>query len=191
MSDRTTSPTLLVKLRGNDKAAWQRFVVLYRPLILYWCDGWHVRGADADDVCQEVFQAVSAGVEQFRRNTPQDSFRAWLRGITRHKLLDLSRKHRRQPGAAGGTDAFERLNQFADTDAPLVEDSSDQITSLYRRALDFVRGEFEERTWQAFWRVTMDGQTPALVAQELGVTPVAIRVAKSRVLSRLREELGD
>jgi len=65
------------------------------------------------------------------------------------------------------------------------------VRQLRLRALELIRAEFEDRTWQAFWRVTVDGQPTKDVAQELGVTPSAVRLAKSRVLRRLREELGD
>ncbi len=53
-----------------------------------------------------------------------------------------------------------------------------------------IRGEFEERTWQAFYRVTVEGQAAKHVAENLGVTPSAVRLAKSRVLRRLREEMA-
>ena len=36
----------------------------------------------------------------------------------------------------------------------------------------------------------VDGKLPAEVAEELAMSPGAVRVAKSRVLKRLREELG-
>jgi RNA polymerase sigma-70 factor (ECF subfamily) len=54
-----------------------------------------------------------------------------------------------------------------------------------------VRGEFEPRTWQAFWKTAVDGRPVKDVADELGMSPGAVRVAKSRVLHRLRDELGD
>ena len=57
--------------------------------------------------------------------------------------------------------------------------------------LGLVRHEFEDRTWRAFWRVTVEGHSPAEVAAEMGITPSAIRQAKSRVLRRLKEELGE
>src|SRR5262245_59054250 len=50
---------------------------------------------------------------------------------------------------------------------------------------------FEERTWQAFWRAAVDGQAPAVIAEDLDVTPAAVRKARSRVLHRLRQEVGD
>jgi RNA polymerase sigma-70 factor (ECF subfamily) len=54
-----------------------------------------------------------------------------------------------------------------------------------------VRSEFEERTWQMFWRVVIEGRSPVALAEELGVTPAAVRQAKSRVLRRLKEEMGE
>jgi RNA polymerase sigma-70 factor (ECF subfamily) len=54
-----------------------------------------------------------------------------------------------------------------------------------------IRNEFEERSWQAFWRMAVGGRTANDVAAELSMSPGAVRVAKSRVLRRLREELGD
>lgn len=73
----------------------------------------------------------------------------------------------------------------------LPEDSAADLGALYCRALELVRGEFEECTWNAFWRVTIDGHDPGDVASDLGVTPAAVRKAKSRVLHHLCEEIGD
>ena len=71
------------------------------------------------------------------------------------------------------------------------EEDAAEVKGLYQRALDLIKGEFEERTWRAFWRVTVDDQPTDLVAAELGMAAVAVRIAKSRVLGRLREEVGD
>jgi RNA polymerase sigma-70 factor (ECF subfamily) len=62
---------------------------------------------------------------------------------------------------------------------------------LYLRAVELVRGEFEVRTWQAFWLSTVEDRDPGVVGQELNMTPNNVRQARSRVLRRLREELGD
>jgi RNA polymerase sigma-70 factor (ECF subfamily) len=62
---------------------------------------------------------------------------------------------------------------------------------LYLRALEQVRGHFDERTWQAFWLTAIDGRSPTDLAGELGMTAGNIRQAKSRVLRRIRQELGD
>jgi len=192
-NERVTSLTLLERVRSRDQDAWQRLVHLYTPLVGYWCRHAGVHPQDADDVCQEVFQAVAAGLGGFRRAYAGETFRGWLRGITRHKVQDHFRRRRGQPEARGGTDAQRRLAAVsqAESPGPEADDPEDELTRLYHRALELVRGEFEERTWQAFWRAAVDGQAPADIAADLGMTPAAVRKAKSRVLHRLREEVGD
>jgi RNA polymerase sigma-70 factor (ECF subfamily) len=187
--DNSTSLTLLERVRGRDEAAWGNLLRLYAPLVERWCGHWGLRGADADDVRQEVFQAVAAGLDTFRRERSGDTFRGWLRVITRNKLIDHSRRRQRQPEAHGGSDAHRQLQQVAEPQLP--EDSQEDLSGLYHRALELVRGEFEARTWEAFWRSAVEGQAPALIAADLGVTPAAVRKAKSRVLLRLRQEVGD
>jgi RNA polymerase sigma-70 factor (ECF subfamily) len=71
------------------------------------------------------------------------------------------------------------------------EDPAEELDGLRRRALELVRGEFEERTWRAFWLTVVEGRSPSDIAAEMGVTPTAIRMAKSRVLRRLKETFGD
>ena len=98
----------------------------------------------------------------------------------------------REPLGAGGTEAQLRFSRLPE--APLAEEDSSEESSdrgLFGRALELVRGEFEERTWRAFWLTAVEDRVPGDVATELGMSPGAIRVAKSRVLRRLREELGE
>jgi RNA polymerase sigma-70 factor (ECF subfamily) len=185
-----TSRSLLQRARSADAGAWDRLVALYGPLVLHWCRHGGLRPEDAADVFQEVFQAVAAHLGGFRKEREADTFRGWLRTITRNKVRDFFRRQGREPGAVGGTDAHRRLAQLP---APAEEgpDGAEAERGLFRRALDLIRGEFEERTWQAFWRTTVAGQAAKDVAADLGMSPGAVRVAKSRVLHRLREELGD
>src|SRR5262249_5466791 len=71
--DRSTSLTLLERLRGRDEAAWHNLLRLYAPLVDRWCGHCGVRGQDADDVRQEVFQAVALGLDNFRREEKGDT----------------------------------------------------------------------------------------------------------------------
>jgi len=166
-------------------------VELYTPLVQHWCARGGVRGADAEDVLQEVFQAAARGLSSFRREKAGDTFRGWLRGITRNLVLLHFRRAGRQPRARGGSDAFVQLQEVADAAALPDEDPEPEISALYRRALELVRAEFEERTWNAFWLTVVESRAPDEIAVGLGVTPAAVRKAKSRVLRRLKEEVGD
>ena len=91
----------------------------------------------------------------------------------------------------GGTEAQHRLAQLpAPSDSGSVSSAEDWDGRFFRRVLDAVHQEFEERTWQAFWRTDRRGPPPREVGPELSMSQGAVRVAKSRVLRRLREELG-
>jgi RNA polymerase sigma-70 factor, ECF subfamily len=188
---RATSLTLLQRLRANDSEAWRIMVKLYTPLVCHWATRGGVRSADVEDVAQEVLQAAAMHLESFRRDRPGDSFRGWLRGITRNMVLQHFRRSGRHPTASGGTDALVQLHGVEDTSGQEEEDSAEEMDGLRRRALELVRSEFEERTWRAFWQTVVEGRAPADIAADMGVSPTAVRMAKSRVLRRLKETFGD
>jgi RNA polymerase sigma-70 factor, ECF subfamily len=186
-----TPLSLLERMRAHDAAAWQRLIELYKPLVLFWCSRRGVHGPDAEDVSQEVFAATAAGLEQFRRDRAGDTFRGWLRGITRNQAALFFRRNNGKPHAEGGSANWAQLQDVADPLAGPTEEETVEIGHLYRRALEAVRCEFEERTWQAFWLTAIDGRAPAALATELEMSPASIRQAKSRVLRRLKREVGD
>jgi RNA polymerase sigma-70 factor (ECF subfamily) len=167
-------------------------VQLYTPLVAHWCARGGVRGADAEDVVQEVFGAAASCLPRFRREREGDSFRAWLRGITRNMLLTHFRRRERQPQASGGSEAFVQIQEVPDASTgPDDEDAPSELEALRLRALELVRGQVEERTWRAFWLTAMEGQSPVDIAASLGLSPTAVRMAKSRVLRRLKEQFGE
>jgi RNA polymerase sigma-70 factor (ECF subfamily) len=194
----STSQDLLAGAKLGVPAAWERLVRLYAPLVASWCRRWGVAEQDVGDVLQDVFSAVAKHLNRFRRERPTDSFRGWLWTIARNKVRDHFRRCASEPAAGGGTEAARQMQQIADSSAlseltegtDALEDNC-LLEHLLQQALESIRGEFHERTWQAFWGVLVEGRLTADVAADLNMTPGAVRVAKSRVLLRLRRELGD
>jgi len=187
----STSRSLIRMLKLKQAQAWHRLAVLYGPVVLQWCRRAGLQQADADDVVQEVFRTVAQKVSDFRHESAGDTFRGWLWMITRHKLGDFIRRQRATAQPVGGTDGQLQMASLPSDELSLDEVGQGDFSELYRRALDLIRVEFKPKTWDSFWRVVVDEQSPADVANELGVSVNAVYVAKSRVLSRLREELGD
>jgi RNA polymerase sigma-70 factor (ECF subfamily) len=66
-----------------------------------------------------------------------------------------------------------------------------EFSGLLHRAMEMVKAEFEPRTWNAFWRSAIENEPTAEIGAHLGITANSVRQAKSRVLRRLREELGE
>ena len=186
-----TSRTLLARVQADEPDAWDRLVHLYAPLVAQWCRGRGLQDDDLSDVFQDVFQAVVAYVGNFRRDRESDTFRGWLRRITQNKLHDHFRRRGRETPGIGGSSAQNRLAQLPEP-LPIDDDgAADAESGLFARVLALIRLELEERTWAAFWRTAVDGREVKDVAGDLSMSPGAVRVAKARVLRRLREELGD
>jgi RNA polymerase sigma-70 factor (ECF subfamily) len=184
----STSSSLIARVKSADPEAWERLSTLYTPLVYGWCRHSGLTAEDAADVAQDVFAAVIKAVKHFRHDGPQDSFRGWLWTITRNEVRKRASREARQPQARGGTDARRALQgvpDYFESDTAPVDAHSE--TRLVRRAAQVVRNEFEPATWQAFWRTAVDGQKAGEIADELEMSPGAVRQAKYRVLKRLRE----
>jgi RNA polymerase sigma-70 factor (ECF subfamily) len=186
----TTSASLLARLRDSqDPDAWSRVLDLYGPLIRGWAARLGVRGADADDLVQDVLTVVVRRFPEFRHPERPGAFRGWLRAIAVNCVRDCWRSRRVHPTAPGGTDFGEYLARLEDPADPLAREWDRQHdVHVTRRLLDRLRAEFEPRTWDLFRRFVLDGVPAEQVAAEFGTTANAVYIAKSRVLARLREE---
>jgi RNA polymerase sigma-70 factor, ECF subfamily len=182
-----TSLSLLERARARDQVAWVRLTDLYGPLVRRWCLRAGLQAADASDVTQEVFAVVARAIGRFRRDRPGDTFRGWLYTITRNKIRDRAR--RAEVLGVGGTDIQFRLALLPANDSGQEpSEDAEGERALYLQAIEMIRGEFEPKTWTAFWMVTVDGRGAADAAEELGVSPNAVYLARSRILRRLRQE---
>jgi len=191
-SAESTSSSLLRRVKSSDQAAWAELVRTYGPLVYAWCRKAKMTEHDAGDVVQNVFAAVHRSIDKFRRERDGDSFRGWLWTVTRNEVVSLLRKQDGQPQAVGGTTAQLHIQQlpeeFSSDKAP--EDDGEQYR-LLRRALVNLRPQFDEKTWQAFWRTAVDGQKSADVAEELGLAATTVREYKRRVLKQLWQYMAD
>jgi len=181
----STSASLLRRLQQpHEQAAWQRFVDLYAPLIFHWGRNHGLTTADASDLTQDVLATLIDKLPEFQYD-PSRRFRGWLRTITVNRANDLHRRNAARP-VTGLDETAQHVSVASDVD---LFAEQEYRRHLIRRALRVMQSEFQEETWQACWRVVVDEEPVPEVAQSLGISPNAVRVAKCRVLKRLREEL--
>ncbi len=188
------SSTLLDQLRVRRPEAWHRLVRLYGPVIYRWCRRSDLTAEDAADVVQEVFSAVIVHLPSFRRDQPQNSFSGWLATITHNKVREHYRRRHGRAEARGGSTAQRQIAELPQPPEPSGESiqvDAQSSACWSRRALEMIRAEFETRTWEAFWRVSVAGQSPSDVASELEISVAAVYKAKSRVLGRFRQVLSE
>ena len=188
-----TSLILLKRLRDNDSDAWETLVKLYSPAVYRWCARGGMRGADADDVAQQVFQSVATHLADFRLNREGDTFRGWMRVITQNIIRCHYRRLSRQPKTCGGPTAWVMLQGIVNPCSETFQVDADAPEAHHSRhqALEMIRLQFEERTWTMFWETFIKERSPGEVGARMGVTAAAVRKAKSRVLHRLKNEFAD
>lgn len=187
----STSSSLLRRVRNGEADAWRRLAKLYAPAVFVWCHRSKLTAHDSADVVQETFLAVASHLSQFRRDQSGDSFRAWLWTIARNKIYDHFRRLKNVQQAIGGETNEQTLDRIPQHGPPDIRIREELSGLVERWTLDVIRAQFENRTWNAFWRTAVDGQPAAEVAAEYGMTTRAVRQAKYRVLRRLRQELGE
>ena len=190
MSD--TSFRLLNRLRVQpDAESWRRLVELYTPLIHGWLRRHGVTMTDADDLTQEVMAVVVRELPGFEHNLQRGAFRNWLRTITVNRLRMLWRSRQSRPIATGDSDFLKMLDELEDPGSNLRRQwDQEHDQHVARRLMELVEPQFEPATWKAFRRVVIDGVKAATAAAELGMSVNAVLLAKSRVLSRLRQEMA-
>jgi RNA polymerase sigma-70 factor, ECF subfamily len=140
---------------------------------------------DIDDVTQEVFITAYRKLHTFRRG---DEFGNWLRGIARNKMHCYLRSSKRRVRA---------MERFLDEVARLVGHDLDRASSADKPELIEVLLRCITRLPEKMRRVVrsgLDGEKPAMLAQELVTTVGAIYNLHYRANQLLREcvrkELG-
>jgi RNA polymerase sigma factor (sigma-70 family) len=180
----------LVQLRdGTNHGAWQEFMKMYGPVVYGFARKRGLQDADAADLMQDVLRSVSSAIGRLDYDRSQGTFRGWLFTITRNRVFNFLSARRLRPQGSGDTS----MNRMLDSHAA-VSDGSDVWELEYQRrlaslAMDRVKKEFQETTWQAFWLTAVEGNSAADVSKQIGMSTGAIYVAKSRVLARLKEEV--
>ena len=182
--------SLIEKLKSpNEMDAWTEFAAIYQPLIISICRNKGLQHADANDVAQEVLSRVSKSIEKFDSDRTGATFRGWLYRITRNLTVDFFRRRNKDPLEHAVTpDEFQEL-----VDPTTDESREFQLgfqKQLFLVVAQSVESQVQPQTWSAFWKVEVERQAPSDVALELGISRGAVYVAKSRVIAKLRQEVG-
>jgi len=193
-----TSMSLIRRVQSGDEQAWIQFVHIYSPLIYSKCRSRNLNSHDSVEILQEVFFRVHTSITGFTPAKAKASFRSWLRTVAGNVVIDhfrtLKERHQELDSATLTLQLNSLSRSLLTNDSDPATDS-DVITPLsdthliVSQAMEQVRGEFETRTWQAFWRFAIDGVAAKDVGDELGMSEGAGRQAKLAVKKRLKLEL--
>ena len=187
-----TRQSLLMRLRGGrDERAWSEFLSLYEPLILRLMRRRGLQENDARDMTQQVMLQISGAIERFQPDGAEASFRRWLYRIARNVFLTFLSRQSRLPQLV---DDVQNIDAFEITSANSLEASLFDVE--YRQqvlawALEQVRREFQNTSWQAFVESAVHDRPIATVARELNMSTGSVYVARSRIIARLRAKVKE
>jgi RNA polymerase sigma-70 factor (ECF subfamily) len=200
-----TSTTLLgrVALTG-DEPACAEFVARYEPMVRAIARSRGLTPEECEDVTQEVMMAAISALREHRYDRQVGRFKTWLKGVIYHKVSHARQARARHtpgdvrvsPGVpAVPVRAGAPLESIPDPHPTPDEQFEAEFEAQWQKvafeeALDEVRREVDPLTYQAFDLYARKNRPPREVAKLLGISRNAIYIAKSRILSRLREKLG-
>ena len=99
------------------------------------------------------------------------------------------RSRQNRPNATDKSSVNEQLQQLADDRSDLSHLwDREHKAHVMSQLTASVESRFEKQTWTAFSRHVLDGVPPFEVAAELGISLSSVFVAKSRILSALRQQ---
>lgn len=172
---------------GEDVDAWKRVDRTYRPILLAFARRLGLAPEDAADVAQETMLCFFRDYQKGRWDRSRGRLSSWLLTIARCRVSDLHRKQARA-GYAMGSSVMRLVPADSRMDRMWEEEHDrDTLRRAWRRILS--HSNIEQRTLDAFERYAIHGRSVRVVAEELGMKSQDVYLAKSRVASRLRDEV--
>jgi RNA polymerase sigma factor (sigma-70 family) len=187
----TTNPTLLNRLGDwRDHEAWVDFVTRYDPVIRASSSRYRLDAETTEELCQRVWIDLARRMRSFRYD-PGMTFRGWLCRLCQSRAIDLLRKMKADAARTREFHAAASLWQDATDHFDAEEGAASERPLLLRLAeevQDGVRRRVEERTWEIFWRIAVEGNSVREASEALGISYYAAFAAQKRVGRMLRDE---
>ncbi len=191
MSDQPkTRISLILRLRhADDAAAWQEFVEIYQPLVFRLARAKGLQEADALDTAQEVMSRVAKAINRWDPDPQRGTFRGWISRITRNLVIEFMRSKNRRPLTSDDSSIEQLIQSTPDTSPETELFDLEHERQVFAWAAEKVRESFQPKSWQAFWLTAVESRSASDVAGQLEMTKGAVYIARSRVMTKLKQKV--
>lgn len=190
IKDLPTSTTLLDLCRKNDPDAWERFLKLYKKLILFWIKEYNVPHVDSDDVLQDVMFTLSKQIVRFKKGAT-GKFRNWLRTIVCSRAMDYHNNNKNNRKNVSLKSGSKIPDPKSDIDNIDMDQEKKEKAILGQQIISMLKDTCSPAHLKAFELVTVKGMTSIEAAQQLNMTPENVRQINCRIRKMIRDEFGD
>lgn len=173
------TPTVLQRIAQGEAAAVQECIDRHGPLVWALVRRMCPRGADPEDVVQEIFIALWKSAAQYDPRLALES--TWVTTLARRRLIDLRRKLARR-GEAG------EVGEDVPSSAPGQVELAERADESARAAAALAELRAEQR--RVLELAVVQGFTYEQVATQLELPLGTVKTHARRGLIRVRELLG-
>lgn len=166
---------LIVRTRRGEKEAYHLFLQTLAPLLrrmltrpLYACGQHHA----VEDIVQETLLAIHLKLHTYDATKP---FLAWLRIVSKHKMIDYLRRQKNNTYSID-EEGFGEL-----------EDTSQPTETMVGRDLDKLLSQLKPPSGDLIYGLKVEGATIADLARKHGLTESNVKVLVHRGLQKLSQ----
>jgi RNA polymerase sigma-70 factor (ECF subfamily) len=183
----TTTQVLEGLKESNDTIAWTSFRDHFYPVIFNFAKTLGLSATDAEDAAQETMLAFLKAFHDGKYNKEKGHLGHWLFGVAKRTILDFRKRLPREHVVSEDTTGTSFWKMVEDENAVRHTWDTEWRRMVLERCLHQVRGETDEKVFKAFELYALLQKPIEEVCQTLGMSPNAVYIAKSRVLSKLRQ----
>jgi len=183
----TTTQVLEDLKKSNDSLAWTSFRDHFYPVIFKFARTLGLSETDAEDAAQETMLAFLKAFQDDKYNRGKGHLSHWLFGVARRVILDCRKRLPREHLVVDNTTGASFLDTLVDENAVQHTWDTEWQRMVLERCLQQAHRELDQKVFRAFELYALAQKPVEEVCQTLGISRNAVYIAKSRVLSRLRQ----
>ncbi len=185
-----TTTQILEDLKGsNDALVWNTFRDHFYPVIVNFARSLGLSSTYAEDAAQETMLTFLKAFRSGRYNREKGRLGSWVFGVARRVILNFRKRLPREYAVADNPTGTSFWNMIEDEGAVKHTWETEWKRMVLEKCLQQARREFNSKVFRAFELYALSEKSVAEVGHALGMSHNAIYIAKSRVLSRLRQLL--
>jgi len=178
----------LEDLKGsNDALVWNTFRDHFYPVIVNFSRSLGLSSTYAEDAAQEAMLTFLKAFRDGRYNREKGRLGSWVFGVARRVILNFRKRLPREYTVADNSTDTSFWDMIEDENAVKHTWETEWRRMVLERCLQQARREFDSKVFRAFELYALSEQSVTEIGRILGMSQNAIYIAKSRVLSRLRQ----
>ncbi len=190
-----TTSTVLEKLRDYDeKTAWELLDRHFQGALVQFAARMGLTPADSQDAAQDTLIAFAQAFREGNYDKEKGRLKHWLFGIAKRQCMKVRSKviRQRERGQTAQSEDEQLLDQVPSEGDELADVWEEEWRRMvYARALECVRAEVTQETFDIFQQVVFQGKSNDEVAASFGVDRAKVYDAKYRVTRRLSQLAGE